>query len=560
MRTPRPGRFLPRRLLSLVALFCAGWVSPAFAQLGFRDLDPLHPVPVEDANPVARYAFEALLPWDYAQPAGGAGVNLVDLDLAYGVALNWHAGVRLPVGLGPGGEVGLAGVGAFALYNPIREGAGVPALSLRGDFFSPSGLAARGGLTAIATRSLGAARVHLNLGAAIGGDEGEELPWWRGGLALDYTFFRPSVLVVGALAASQAGEDDPTVTEVSGGVKWQWTPGMTVQAGAGRRISASGPDLRLTFGVSSTFGFRRLVPVRPPSGPARVRGRAEQYYAPGSFNWTFRRAYPDAARLFNAFDYGHAILYERLTTDPAGDPAWLEVGKFDYLTTDLLVRPPRLPIAEEAIFPAYAARYWAAALAFDWAHQLHRQVYDALSDERLTPEARDSLVERLTDYYLSRRDLAFAPVPKSMALMLGQPYSEAFHHAYPKFNGLIWAYHWLQVGLYEPLMVEETPGARRAGINEALARFHAMIPDNFPAIMPMTPMVAPTFTARHPRAAAIFDNLHSLHDIISDILLSDAVAPDDKRAAIEAALQEFRDETRNVMSDEAWRGMPGHAH
>ena len=79
--------------------------------------------------------------------------------------------------------------------------------------------------------------------------------------------------------------------------------------------------------------------------------------------------------------------------------------------------------------------------------------------------------------------------------------------------------------------------------------------------MPMTPMVAPVFAARHPRAAAIFDNLHSLHDIISDILVSDLVAPDDKRAAIEAALEEFRDGTRNVMSDEEWRGMAApHQH
>jgi len=191
---------------------------------------------------------------------------------------------------------------------------------------------------------------------------------------------------------------------------------------------------------------------------------------------------------------------------------------------------------------------------------LHRQVYDALSDERLTPAARDSLVERLTDYYLSRRDVAFAPVPKSMSLMLGQPYSEAFLRAYPKFNGLIWAYHWLQVGLYEPLMTEEDPGARRAGIDAAVARFRAMIPDHFPAAMPMTPQVAPTFTARHPRAAAIFDNLHSLHDIISDILFSDVVAPGNKRAAIEAALEEFRDGNRNVMSDEEWRGATGHQH
>ena len=44
----------------------------------------------------------------------------------------------------------------------------------------------------------------------------------------------------------------------------------------------------------------------------------EQFYRQSSHNWQFRRNYPAADRLFNAFDYGHAILYERLLTKPYG--------------------------------------------------------------------------------------------------------------------------------------------------------------------------------------------------------------------------------------------------
>ncbi len=547
--------------LAAAALLAGVGVPPANAQLQFRDLDPLHPVPIEDAAPVARYAFEFLAPWDYAQPAGEAGRNQLDLDLMYGAVMNGHLGIRLPLAFGPGGETGAAGVGFFGLYNPVREAPGVPALAVRGDLFLPTGASLRGGLMAIASRSLGAARRLATAGAATGAGADDELPTWQGGLAFDYTFFRPSLLVVAAITASAPGAGDPTATVASAGLRWQWTPTMVIEAGAGRRLSASGPDLRLTLGVSSTFGFRRMVPIRPPSGPAAVHGRGEQFYYPGSFNWRFLDRYEEAARLFHAFDYGHAVLYERLTTAPHGNPAWLEQEKFNYLTRDLLVRPPRLPIAEGVIFPAYAERYWPAALAFDWAHLLHRQIYDVLGDERLAPAARDSIIERLTDYYLSRRDVAFAPVPKSMSLMLGAPYSGAFIMAYPRFNGLIWAYHWLQVGLYEPLMVSQESGRRQAGLDSALARFRSMIPEHFPATMPMTPIVAPVFTARHPRAAAIFDNLHSLHDIISDILLSDAVAAEGKRAAIEAALAEFRDGTRNVMTADEWWGRAApHAH
>lgn len=539
----------------------AAVASPAGAQVQFRDLDPLHPVPVEDAFPVARYAFELLTPYDYVQPTGEAGRNQLDLDLAYGAFLNAQIGVRLPIGFGPGGETGVAGAGVFGLYNPVREGPGMPALSFRADLFAPTGAPAAAGLTALATRSLGAARLHANLGVATGSGTADELPRWGTGLALDYTFFRPSLLVVGALSVSDVEGEGPAATVASAGLRWQWSPTMVLEAGAGRRLGSAGPDLRLTLGLSSSFALRALVPVRAPSGSRVVHGRSEQFYYPGTFNWRFLGAYPDAARLFHAFDYGHAVLYERLATAPRGDPAWLEVQTFDYLTKDLLVNPPRLPIAEEAVFPKYAQRYWPAALAFDWAHLLHRQIYDVLSDERLTPASRDSLVERLTDYYLSRRDVAFAPVPKSMALMTGAPYSGAFARAYPRFNGLIWAYHWLQVGLYEPLMEEQQPAARRTGVDDAVGQFRAMIPDDFPTAMPMTPAVAPVFSDRHPRAAAIFDNLHSLHDIISDILVSDLVAPDAKKAAIAAALEEFRDGTRNVMSAEEWRGVAApHRH
>ena len=74
----------------------------------------------------------------------------------------------------------------------------------------------------------------------------------------------------------------------------------------------------------------------------------------------------------------------------------------------------------------------------------------------------------------------------------------------------------------------------------------------------MTPTVAPRFTERHPRAAAIFDNLHMMHDIISDILAADTVPRGRKREVIYQALAEFRDSTRNVMSHEDWLMMGHH--
>ncbi|HEY0811454.1 MAG TPA: hypothetical protein VGD49_14895, partial [Longimicrobiales bacterium] len=42
----------------------------------------------------------------------------------------------------------------------------------------------------------------------------------------------------------------------------------------------------------------------------------EQFYLPADHNWEFRKHYAVADRLFNAFDYGHAILYEILYSKP----------------------------------------------------------------------------------------------------------------------------------------------------------------------------------------------------------------------------------------------------
>jgi hypothetical protein len=304
-----------------------------------------------------------------------------------------------------------------------------------------------------------------------------------------------------------------------------------------------------------------LVAVVLAAGlPARATAqdqRDEWFYMPGSFNWQFLATYPGAAKLFNAFDYGHAVLYERLYTKHGKAAEPLE-REYRFLTTDLLIKPPRFAVVEEVISPAYAKAAWRAKQMFDWAHVLHRQIFDVYSDDRLSMAKKDSLVERLTDYYLSRREYAFAPVPKSMDLMEGQYFSRTFRQASPKFNGLIWAYHWLQVGLYEPLIEGTTPVERKAGVDAAVARFWSMLedpPSRMPQFMPMTSAIAPKFSERHPRAAAIFDNLHMMHDIISDILTADTVPHKKKRGVIYAQLDELQDSTTNVISWDEWRNM-----
>jgi hypothetical protein len=284
----------------------------------------------------------------------------------------------------------------------------------------------------------------------------------------------------------------------------------------------------------------------------------EQSYLAGSFNWKFRAEFPQAERLFYAFDYGHAILYETLFATPDAEPSVLEVREYGFLTDTLLRHPPRLPLDERAIEPEYAKLAPEVKAMFDWAHLLHRQIYDVWSDERLPASAKDSAVQALVRYYRSRRDLAFSAHPKGMELMEGQPYSLAFRKRYPKFNGLIWAYHWLQVGLYDALLAGDTRAARERNVRAATAHFWSMLetpPSHMPTMMPMTPVVAPRFTARYPEAAVIFDNLHAMHDVISDILATPSIPRAQKRAAILAAAARYRDDRTSITTLDEWREM-----
>jgi hypothetical protein len=298
-----------------------------------------------------------------------------------------------------------------------------------------------------------------------------------------------------------------------------------------------------------------LAPIGADAQWATVN---EQVYLPGPFNWQFRKNYPAADRLFNAFDYGHAILYEKLWTKPGAPVSLLEDQEYAFITQKLLVSPPKLPLEESAIEVSYVKMAPEAKMMFEWAHLLHRQIYDVWADERMEGAEKDARIRQLLQYYKSRKDLAFSSVPKNMDLMEGQPYSLAFRQKYPKFNGLIWAYHWLQIGLYEPLLAGKNKDERQTGVLATVARFRQMIespPTNMPRVMPMTPAVAPLFTARYPEAAIIFDNLHSMHDVISDILANPSVSRDRKRAAILEAAKRYRDDTSYVMSRAEWLDM-----
>jgi len=311
-------------------------------------------------------------------------------------------------------------------------------------------------------------------------------------------------------------------------------------------------------GRLSVFLAVGTIGVGPVFSPAEAQERVyHPFHLPADHNWSFRAHYPAADRLFNAFDYGHGILYETLWTRPDAPVELLEEEIYRRLTREILPSPPRLPMPEASFMPRYSRLVPRAVEMFEWAHVLHRQTYDILGDPSLTEEERDLAMQELLVHYRTS-DLAFPVEPKGMEIMDDQHFSQVFRERYPRFNGLIWAYHWLQVAVYEPLLVHTTPEERQTGIQATIVRFWQMVEgsgENLPVEMPMTPAVAPTFTERFPEFAAIFDNLHMMHDVISDILVSENVERGDKRAEIYRQTDLFRDPSAMAVSVEDWISM-----
>jgi hypothetical protein len=145
-----------------------------------------------------------------------------------------------------------------------------------------------------------------------------------------------------------------------------------------------------------------------------------------------------------------------------------------------------------------------------------------------------------------------------MALMEGQPYSLSFRREAPRFNRLLWSYHWLQMALYDAMLDAATEAEQDANVTHVTARFWEMIRADDsapPTVMPMSMAIAPTFSDKYPEAAIIFDNLHSLHDVVADILASPVISRDGKRAAALVAAAAYRDHVTDTTSVDDWAMM-----
>ena len=270
---------------------------------------------------------------------------------------------------------------------------------------------------------------------------------------------------------------------------------------------------------------------------AQVEQRDKRFYYRAFWNFAMRENLRDLDIEFNGVDFGHSNLYENLLLTGAKDvPAIEERARKETLW--FIASRPVLNPNEEAIAPTYMKMAWKAQNTFDEAHALHRATYDIYVSD-LTD--REGALRNVLAFY-QKSGYAITAKRLDPQRLDTFPYSKSFRRKFPLFNATIWAYHYLQVVVYDTLAAAHNLQSKQRAVEPILHTYHGYL-DQPPVewtFMPMTEDLSPKFVAEFPEIANIFDNLHMMHDNISDILTTDLLPTwEEKRKEIYRITQAY---------------------
>jgi hypothetical protein len=280
-----------------------------------------------------------------------------------------------------------------------------------------------------------------------------------------------------------------------------------------------------------------LFTVSALSACGEFEPRDKRFYYRALWNFALRENLKELDIEFNGVDFGHSNLYENLLLTGAKDVPAIE-DRARRETLQFIQSRPVLNPNEEAIAPNYMKLAWKAQNTFDEAHALHRATYDIYVSD-LSDKA--SALRKVRAFY---QESAYAITAKQLdhKRLDNFPYSKAFRRKFPLFNATIWAYHYLQVAVYDPLAAAPNLETKQQVVAPILRTYHGYLehPPVDWTFMPLTAELSPKFAAEYPEIANIFDNLHMMHDNISDILTNDLLPTwEEKRKEISRITQTY---------------------
>lgn len=256
----------------------------------------------------------------------------------------------------------------------------------------------------------------------------------------------------------------------------------------------------------------------------------------------------------NGIDFGHAHLAETLLQTQ--DPRRVERARVEVL--DFIFSAPQVPPDEEQVAPTYVRLVWEVQKTFNWAHELHRSLYDLFAADAVVD--KEVVMRTILAKYLDKLEAITSHRLDHHGKLWNFPESKSFREKFPKFNVQIWAYHWLQAAAYD-LQMMGNAARQRELMPRLIEHYHSYLlkPPLEWQFMPMLPEGSPEFTRRFPEVAAIFDNLHMLHDNIDDVLSRPDLYPtrDAQRTAILRILPVYLH--RNHVPEDRYAGFHGMA-
>ncbi len=200
----------------------------------------------------------------------------------------------------------------------------------------------------------------------------------------------------------------------------------------------------------------------------------------------------------------------------------------------MLENPPRTEPHQEDVAPRMARLAFRVFRTIDWAHKLHEQLYDIMTDQRISSDEKDAWIQRAIDHYLSETDVAFSVAPTEQVLRRGGLHDAEWMHDYPmhwpRANDMFYALHWWHIVVYEAQLLYPELEAQQTALRRIAELLHTEVLELPPNRMLFTRETAPRWARRCPEAANVFDNLHMYHHMVYSILQSEEI--EDKRSEL----------------------------
>ena len=183
------------------------------------------------------------------------------------------------------------------------------------------------------------------------------------------------------------------------------------------------------------------------SGCQNWESKNEVFRLRGAYNNEFYKRHPKDFQLTTVAHWAHGRISDVLLSLPT-DPAKAD-GDFYSKSEWFLKHPAKTEPHQTYVGPDFARLAWRAVHVIDWTHQLHEQLYDIMTDSRISNSEKIMWINRAVDFYLSEPSIAFSPAPFEEVIMkrvglMQQPWFKSFRNHWPQTMDLFWAFHWLQ--------------------------------------------------------------------------------------------------------------------